>query len=322
MQNMVSVIIPVYNREKYIEECVQSVLNQSYQNFEIILIDDGSSDRSPVICKELSKKDARIRFFISEHCGVSGARNQALEKARGEFVFFLDSDDYIHPRLFEVMVKAFENSDASIAATDVRGIYEKNWKVALPALLDKKEAGETIYKSHLEAIDDMFRSKSPLSCIGGTLMRKSLIGETTFLTNLFIGEDFYFLYQNLIKNASCIFLKKKWYYVRNHQNNTSWQYDFNAFWTRFHRRELVWQSEEALGRTEYVNMQKRDAFGCFLGCIKHNKPKSLEAIKIRKVMKKYRKALFPAFNLKMKAYYFLSVYLPCIYSITFGSQKK
>jgi len=104
-----SVIIPVYNAEKYLEECVQSILQQSFSGFELLLINDGSSDSSGIMCDTFAKKDARIRVFHKENGGVSSARNLGLDNAHGEWICFVDSDDWLEPGYFEVL----EESDIS-----------------------------------------------------------------------------------------------------------------------------------------------------------------------------------------------------------------
>ena len=98
MSALVSVIIPVYNAEKYIENCLKSVINQTYKNVEIICVDDGSKDRSSEIIKNLSAAFSKIRYIFQENAGVSAARNNGLSVAEGDFIVFLDSDDYIHPQ--------------------------------------------------------------------------------------------------------------------------------------------------------------------------------------------------------------------------------
>ena len=92
---MLSVIIPVYNVEKYLSRCVDSVLNQTYKNFELILVDDGSLDNSPVICDEYENKDSRIKVIHKENGGLSSARNAGLEICKGDYIFFIDSDDWL-----------------------------------------------------------------------------------------------------------------------------------------------------------------------------------------------------------------------------------
>ena len=91
---MVSIIVPVYNIEKYIDECIQSVLNQTYTAWELILVDDGSTDNSGNICDEYAKTDTRIKVLHQKNQGVSAARNIALDKAEGDYIMFLDADDY------------------------------------------------------------------------------------------------------------------------------------------------------------------------------------------------------------------------------------
>ena len=100
----VSVIVPVYNAEKYIETCISSVLNQTFTDFELILIDDGSEDESGHICDEYATKDTRIRVFHKENGGPSAARNSGLNVAQGEWILFLDSDDWIVPESLQLLM--------------------------------------------------------------------------------------------------------------------------------------------------------------------------------------------------------------------------
>ena len=92
---LVSIILPIYNVEKYLDRCIQSILNQSYENLEIILVDDGSPDRSSEICDEYRKSDQRIKVVHKENGGLSDARNAGLILAKGKYIIFLDSDDYV-----------------------------------------------------------------------------------------------------------------------------------------------------------------------------------------------------------------------------------
>ncbi len=93
---LISVIVPVYKVEKYFDECVESIVNQTYRNLEIILIDDGSPDNCPQMCDDWTKRDARIRVIHKENGGLSSARNAGLDVCKGEYIAFVDSDDFIH----------------------------------------------------------------------------------------------------------------------------------------------------------------------------------------------------------------------------------
>ena len=117
MRDLVSVIIPVYNVQKYLLKCVESVINQTYTNIEIILIDDGSKDTSGKICDEIAEKDQRIRVIHTENRGVSAARNMGLSFAVGEFVTFVDSDDTVNSKFVEELYAAFDSSvDMTVCA--------------------------------------------------------------------------------------------------------------------------------------------------------------------------------------------------------------
>ena len=115
---MISIIVPVYKVMPYLRQCVDSILNQSYHNVEILLIDDGSPDGCGGICDEYLKKDERIRVFHTENRGLSAARNLGLREAKGEYIGFVDSDDWIEPSMFEVLLKILEETHADIRVCD------------------------------------------------------------------------------------------------------------------------------------------------------------------------------------------------------------
>ena len=108
---LISVIVPVYNASRYLRRCVESIINQTYQQLEIILIDDGSTDESSSICYEYANKDKRVTVIHKENGGVSSARNMGMDKAKGHYLTFVDSDDCIHPRFCELMLNCIGQSD-------------------------------------------------------------------------------------------------------------------------------------------------------------------------------------------------------------------
>lgn len=115
---MISVVIPVYNVEKYLAQCVDSVLDQTFQDFEIILVDDGATDSSGAMCDEYAQKDARIRVIHQPNGGLSAARNTGLSAASGEYIYFLDSDDYIEPTALADLVSVAEQEQADVVFFD------------------------------------------------------------------------------------------------------------------------------------------------------------------------------------------------------------
>jgi glycosyltransferase involved in cell wall biosynthesis len=112
----ISIIVPVYKVEKYLDKCVESLVNQTYKNLEIILVDDGSPDECPKICDAWAKKDSRIKVSHKANGGLSEARNTGMDIATGDYIGFVDSDDYVSEEMYNILVKIIEENDADISA--------------------------------------------------------------------------------------------------------------------------------------------------------------------------------------------------------------
>lgn len=143
-----SVIIPVYNCEKYLKRCIKSVINQTYKDFELILINDGSTDGSRVICKWAEEKDHRVIFIEQENKGPSAARNRGIEKATGDFVIFIDADDYIEKSCFRELQDFLQNNDVDIL---FKGFKFENQRTG--EILDEVALSKGVYdKSEFHSI--------------------------------------------------------------------------------------------------------------------------------------------------------------------------
>ncbi len=165
---MVSVVIPIYNAEKYIKQCIRSVLNQSYSDLEVILVDDGSYDSSASICQYFAQEDARVKYCYQQNKGVTSARKKGVELASGEYVTFVDADDTIEKDFLKILVdKITEGFDMVISGTSLEG--EIN--------------GDTFVSAILE-------NKLPVT-IWGRLIKKEILSDEVFKIsrNLPIGED-------------------------------------------------------------------------------------------------------------------------------------
>ena len=127
----VSVIVPVYKVEKYLKKCIDSILNQTYRDLEVILVDDGSPDQCGTICDRYGREDSRVHVIHKENGGLSDARNTGVERASGEYILFVDSDDYIEPELVEKTVKAAEKTGCDLVMFDY--IREEE-NLAFPAI--------------------------------------------------------------------------------------------------------------------------------------------------------------------------------------------
>ncbi|MDD5831769.1 MAG: glycosyltransferase, partial [Lachnospira sp.] len=126
MNPLISVIVPIYNVEKYLARCVDSIVNQTYKNLEIILVDDGSPDRCPQMCDDYAKKDSRIKVVHKKNGGLSDARNAGIAVATGEYISFIDSDDYVSDDFFECLLDVMNKENSDIAECSVVKFYEDN----------------------------------------------------------------------------------------------------------------------------------------------------------------------------------------------------
>ena len=123
MENVISIIVPVYNVQHYLEECVDSLLTQTYQALEIILVDDGSTDSSPAICDRYAAKDSRVVVIHKENGGAGSAKNEALKIATGKYMTVVDSDDYLEPDAMEYMQSLMEENQAQVIQCCIRNVY-------------------------------------------------------------------------------------------------------------------------------------------------------------------------------------------------------
>lgn len=136
----ISVIVPVYKVEPYIHRCVDSILAQTFSDFELILVDDGSPDNCPQICDEYAEKDNRIHVIHQNNGGLSAARNAGLDAARGECISFIDSDDWISPNMLSVMYEAIQSTNADMAICGVNTVYDENYSTEqYPSDYDMKD---------------------------------------------------------------------------------------------------------------------------------------------------------------------------------------
>lgn len=148
--NIISVVIPIYNVEKYLRQCVDSIIRQTYKNLEIILVDDGSPDGCPDICDQYALEDERIKVIHKTNGGLSDARNAALEIASGEWIVFVDSDDTVEPTFIETLLDTALKNEADIACCSYYKMYPDGAKAAASKRLDK-----AIFTG-IEAVRDIF----------------------------------------------------------------------------------------------------------------------------------------------------------------------
>lgn len=213
LDNLVSIIVPVYNTQDYLNNCIDSILNQTYKNIEIILIDDGSTDRSAEICDQYATIDNRVRVIHQKNSGVSNARNKGLEQSKGDYVAFVDSDDTIDKDFIDVLHNGFyESIDMTVCAFDIvkdqhrLNIQNNIYEVEEKKVLSREEAIETVLYGKLFAGH---------SC--NKMFRKKVLNNIKFQDNIYIYEDMLFVLEYLLKSNNVLYLEKPLYryYIRD-----------------------------------------------------------------------------------------------------------
>lgn len=206
MKKKISFIIPVYNAEKYVSRAIESVLNQTYKNIELIIINDGSKDSSLSICKSYQAADNRIIIIDKENQGVSSARNDGIKKASGDYIMFLDADDYVEKNIIEDSIKIIELNNVDMVRYNyyrqTRRIKIKNkFNISLNTIIpaDSEIIKESIF------LTDIF-----CPC-WGTLYNANIVKKLSFNSNLRVGEDFLFV-SEYIKKSNSIYISDKCMY--------------------------------------------------------------------------------------------------------------
>lgn len=198
----ISIIIPVYNAADTIRQCVESVLSQSYKNFELILVDDGSSDKSLDICKEYALRDNRVKVIHKANGGVSSARNKGLDVAVGEWITFIDADDYIGEKYFEGVMGAQEE-------LLIRGyLVTRNNKEISRLLLDDLDPQP--------CLPDFITRFIGTPLLRGPVLkfyRRNILGDLRFLEDMKVGEDTHFVWSYLAKISTYKILYFSYYYI-------------------------------------------------------------------------------------------------------------
>lgn len=249
---LLSVIVPVYNVEPYLDKCVQSIVQQTYRELEIILVDDGSTDNSPQMCDDWALKDGRIKVIHKENGGLSSARNAGIDIAQGEVLSFVDSDDFIEPEMYETMVTALQDSGKDIACcgriVDLFGEREKvEFSIPKPRMYTREEAMKEVLclrDIDVAAWDKIYKKKLFKDIrypIGKISEDAAIIFQLLEKTNgvIHVGRNFYhYIYRmNSISKATyshkkydnyenCIQIKH--FFEQNHSDLLTYVHVYNA----------------------------------------------------------------------------------------------
>lgn len=215
---LISVIIPVYNVEEYLRECIDSVLSQTYENYEIILVDDGSTDNSGRICDEYAEKNDKISVIHKQNGGLSDARNKGLSLAKGEYIYFLDSDDYIISECFAELVSIIEKENSDFVFFDAKSFEHSNKSFNIEQrYIRKKEYGTAKGEAVLSAL---FNNKDYHSPVQMYFYKKAFLieNELSFLSGV-VYEDSLFSYKAFCL-ANYVTHISKSFYCRRYRANS------------------------------------------------------------------------------------------------------
>ena len=213
-KTLISIIVPIYNVENYLRQCLDSIMNQTYQNFECLLINDGSPDNSAEICREYVDKDASFRYFEKENGGVSSARNLGIEHSKGQYITFIDSDDWVDSDYLEVLYKSLTDEKADVAVSTYKQFnmddnnyyvhsYQRGYEKKIftgPELIDNLQL--------LSSFDHSYSS------VCGKLVKSVRVETIRFNEETTLGEDMEFWYKLFLISDKVVYINKDTYIYR------------------------------------------------------------------------------------------------------------
>lgn len=212
---LISVIIPVYNVEKYIEKCIDSVLSQTYPNIEIILVDDGSPDQCGYICDEYAEKYEHIKVIHKKNGGLSDARNCGLEYVSGELLYFLDSDDFLAVDCIYILYECKIATNSQIAVSDLKKVYEYKKNILFNKMSEKRKY---IVLSKEEALTSLFYQNLFDTSASNKLYERDLFNDINFPVGR-IFEDLATIYKVFLKAEKISFVKNSGYFYLQRENS-------------------------------------------------------------------------------------------------------
>ena len=240
----ISVIVPIYNVEQYLDQCVQSILNQYYSHLEIILVDDGSEDRCPQMCDDWASKDPRIIVIHKNNGGLSDARNAGLDICTGDYIAFVDSDDWIDPGMFQVMMQAIQQEEADLCACGIISCYQDR---------EVRWGNREYITGNSEVMLDRLYSDSVFPvCSWNKLYRRELWTGLRFPVGK-ICEDAFTTYLILHKSEKIVQIKEALYYYRIRPKSIM----TSSFSKSSMDEEEAWRLNSEFIRQNYPNIYRR-----------------------------------------------------------------
>ena len=311
IDKMVSIIVPVYNVEKYLEQCINSIINQTYKNIEIILIDDGSTDNSGIICDEYAKKDNRIKVIHKDNEGISATRNRGIDESSGKYISFVDSDDYIEKNMIEILYKDIEKENADIAVCNYIIVKDKN-----NIKKDKNNSYNVIILSQNDALRMCFCNEFEFY-LWNKIFKKTLFNEIKFPKGK-NSEERYTLPKLIDNSKKIIYDNRKLYYYRIRKNsiihsNEKINYDaieadsYLLEYMKVNHKNLENISMESFINTNFAIYNKMYIMKC--------KDKNKYKLITKNIKENYTKEIKKSLKNKLKIKITLFLRMRCIYNM-------
>ena len=198
---MISVVIPVYNVEKYITDCLESIVSQTFSEWEVVMVNDGSSDRSLEICKRFCERDGRFRVLEQENRGVSAARNTGIDACRGEYIFFMDADDTILPNTFEALNTVLYETKADMVSFQFQKIVDES------EIHQVSQTGKMQVITAYEAVRLFLQEQQIGISMCTKLVKRSVVQNIKFEEGRASKEDKFFLFETLLSLNKVVLLQ-------------------------------------------------------------------------------------------------------------------
>ena len=221
---LISIVIPIYNAEKYLEEYLNSIKNQTYKNFEVIMVNDGSNDNSETICRSFLKSDSRFRYFKKENGGVSSARNLGLDNVKGDFITFIDADDWIAEKHLELLITTVKKNHSDIVISsykqfnNIDAFYLRAYTIQEKYLLNFEKMNRDDF---LAIFPKLMRANVCFNNAVAKLFRKELVNDLRFDTSIKYGEDLDFYFRLYLNVDSISYVDEPTYVYRIHGDSTT-----------------------------------------------------------------------------------------------------
>ena len=275
-ERLLSVIIPVYNAQKCLTKCLNSIIRQTYTNIEVLVIDDGSTDKSALICDEFAKKDNRVKVIHLENRGVSSARNMGIKMSQGKYVTFVDADDYIEPKMYEVLINDLESNNADIAMCNSFSCRDKmkfklNRKMKVYSGI---EMLDFFYDDNYAMIVVLWNKVYKRECFRGVVFPEGITREDEFVMH------------SIIYNAKQVTYRKQgfYHYILNKESITRRKDMGRVYRLYAVENRLNFFKEKSMTKLYYLSLLRllNDSVRCYLYIRIHfNDMQVLDSIRAR-----------------------------------------